>query len=91
MSALILKVFVLWLLHREVSWRVWDGYAGRVGGTGAPLGPSRAGPAAVLLAGVSAFYLHKRRLSYVSLGPSTSQSTLHWQAYSKGLLIDSQK
>lgn len=61
------------------------------GGTSALLGLSRAGPAAVLLAGVSAFYLHKGRVSYVSLGPSTSQSTLHRRAHSKGLLIDSQK
>lgn len=61
------------------------------GGTSALLGLSRAGPAAILLAGVSAFYLHKGRVSYVSLGPSTSQSTLHRRAHSKGLLIDSQK
>ena len=48
-SALALKVFVLWLLHREVSWRVWGGYAGRVGGTSALLGLSRAGLATFLL------------------------------------------
>ena len=55
-SALALKVFVLWLLHREVSWRVWGVYAGRVGGTSALLGLSRAGLATFLLVGVSAFY-----------------------------------
>lgn len=78
------------LLHREVSWRVWGGYTGRVEGTSALLGLGRAGPAAFLLAGVSAFYLLEEEGVLRVSGPHTSQSALHW-AHSEDLFINSQK